>query len=459
MAENWLDDVRKYVATADETVVDKIVKYLGIALRNRDSSLVSFTDKSETDRVRENYLKKKLALTDTDAKLDAAIAKVGQRMKADRTKNRVTVYYLLAEHFGKLTVFGGTAAKPKAPKAAKPGAVKATKPAAAKPVATKATKAAATKPVAVKSAVKPAAVKATKPAAKLTAAKAAKPAAAKTAKTAKSAAAKPAKKSSDASGAAAVGAAALGAAGLAVVSTGGNSTGASAASTASASPPVTTSAATPPPASTQPAYAGGTIGSDSDAGGLGWLKWLLLLALLALAAFFLFKYCKKQDGPVGAAGDNVTAEGSLNGADSTTNGSDALANGTAAVAVPEGSGVTTEQVAGKPKLTVYFDTGKSAVHSDLTTAASGVKTYVDANAGSWLQVSGFNDPTGNAARNAELSKQRAQAVKAALEKTGIAPDRVVLVKPAETTGTTVTPNEARRVDVTINDASTPKPAN
>jgi hypothetical protein len=27
-------------------------------------------------------------------------------MKGDRTKNRVTVYYLLAENFGKLSIFG-----------------------------------------------------------------------------------------------------------------------------------------------------------------------------------------------------------------------------------------------------------------------------------------------------------------------------------------------------------------
>ncbi|WP_082656055.1 DUF2853 family protein, partial [Sphingopyxis sp. H080] len=109
MAEDWLADVRKYVEDADENVVSAIVKYLGIALRNRDSSLVSFTDTKETDRVRENFLKKKLGLTDDDATLDAAIAGVGERMKEDRTKNRVTVYYLLAQHFGLLTLFGGAA--------------------------------------------------------------------------------------------------------------------------------------------------------------------------------------------------------------------------------------------------------------------------------------------------------------------------------------------------------------
>ena len=41
---DYLADVKKYDAKADEAVVAKIVKHLGIALRNRDSSLVSASD-------------------------------------------------------------------------------------------------------------------------------------------------------------------------------------------------------------------------------------------------------------------------------------------------------------------------------------------------------------------------------------------------------------------------------
>jgi len=66
---------------------------------------VAFTDKAETDRVRDGFMKKKLALTDSDADLDASLAEVGQVLKGDHTKNRVTVYYLLAEKYGKLDLF------------------------------------------------------------------------------------------------------------------------------------------------------------------------------------------------------------------------------------------------------------------------------------------------------------------------------------------------------------------
>src|SRR5262249_9782061 len=106
MATDWAADVKKYAPNADDKVIAGIVKYCGIALRNRDSSLVSFTDKEEVARVRNNFLKKKLALGLSDGELDKAITDIGSKMKGDKTKNRVTVYYLLAAHFNKLSVFG-----------------------------------------------------------------------------------------------------------------------------------------------------------------------------------------------------------------------------------------------------------------------------------------------------------------------------------------------------------------
>ncbi len=94
----YIDDVKRYDANPKEKAVETIVKYLGIALRSRDASLVSCSDDSELDRVRKGFCVKKLGL-DADAAADA-VKKVCEEMKGDRNKNRVTFYYLVAQASG-----------------------------------------------------------------------------------------------------------------------------------------------------------------------------------------------------------------------------------------------------------------------------------------------------------------------------------------------------------------------
>ncbi len=94
----YIEDVKRYDANPNEKAVETIVKYLGIALRSRDASLVSCSDDSELDRVRKGFCVKKLGL-DADAAADA-VKKVCEQMKGDRNKNRVTFYYLVAQTSG-----------------------------------------------------------------------------------------------------------------------------------------------------------------------------------------------------------------------------------------------------------------------------------------------------------------------------------------------------------------------
>jgi len=101
----YVADVQKYTAKVDEAAVAGVVRHCGIALRSRDASLVSASDPEEVKRVAEKFLKKKLELTDSDDKLIAAVKAVLDKMKADNSKSRVTVYYLLAEHYKKLAAF------------------------------------------------------------------------------------------------------------------------------------------------------------------------------------------------------------------------------------------------------------------------------------------------------------------------------------------------------------------
>ncbi len=104
-AADYMDNVRKYDGDASEDTVQKICNYLGIALANKDSSLVSCSDQTEIDRVINGFCAKKLGMSADEAA--ACCKKVCETMKEDRMKSRVTFYYLCAKNCGKLDQFGG----------------------------------------------------------------------------------------------------------------------------------------------------------------------------------------------------------------------------------------------------------------------------------------------------------------------------------------------------------------
>ena len=107
MATDWAADVKKYAPQADDAVIAAMASTYRLVLGKPDTAYVAFSDPSELETVKTNFLKKKLGLTNSDEELDAAIAKVGVTLKGVNKKSRLTVYYLLAEHFKKLDVFGG----------------------------------------------------------------------------------------------------------------------------------------------------------------------------------------------------------------------------------------------------------------------------------------------------------------------------------------------------------------
>jgi len=108
----YLDIVKKYVAEPNEEAVAGVVRHCGIALRSKDASMVSCSQKPELNRVRDGFMKKKLALTEDDAALEKSIDEVCEKMgRSNKNKHRVPFYYLLAEKYGKLDLFIKKSAK------------------------------------------------------------------------------------------------------------------------------------------------------------------------------------------------------------------------------------------------------------------------------------------------------------------------------------------------------------
>lgn len=98
-------------------------------------------------------------------------------------------------------------------------------------------------------------------------------------------------------------------------------------------------------------------------------------------------------------------------------------------------------------LQVLFATGESALNADAQTVLAQAVDYLKAHADTKVALSGFVDATGNAQQNAELAKQRAQAVAKALTDAGVAQDRIDLRKPQTITAAAGADQQARRVDI------------
>jgi hypothetical protein len=97
-------DLKKFAKNPiNEAAAAGMMKSYALVMSKPDTRYVACSDKIELERVRENFLKKKLGLSSGD--MDASIKAICEAMKADKTKSRLTFYYLLAEHYGKLDMF------------------------------------------------------------------------------------------------------------------------------------------------------------------------------------------------------------------------------------------------------------------------------------------------------------------------------------------------------------------
>lgn len=96
-----LADVHRYDPIADEDAVSRIVKHLGVALKNEASLHIKSDDAKNAARLREKWCVKKLGCDDRE-RADQAIAMANLAMGADAHKKRVTFYYLVAKQLGRL---------------------------------------------------------------------------------------------------------------------------------------------------------------------------------------------------------------------------------------------------------------------------------------------------------------------------------------------------------------------
>ncbi|MEA1914253.1 MAG: DUF2853 family protein [Campylobacterota bacterium] len=90
----------------DAELLAKVTKGLGPSIYNKDAETIACSDVGELDRVRESFLRKKLALTNDTDELDAAIKGVCEKMgTSNKSKYRAIFYYFLTVQFNKQSAY------------------------------------------------------------------------------------------------------------------------------------------------------------------------------------------------------------------------------------------------------------------------------------------------------------------------------------------------------------------
>jgi outer membrane protein OmpA-like peptidoglycan-associated protein len=144
---------------------------------------------------------------------------------------------------------------------------------------------------------------------------------------------------------------------------------------------------------------------------------------------------------------------------STTGGQGAKGGAAAAAAMPGASAVASaeaQQAApgaavpglGEADARIYFELASDALPPDAAAELARIADAARADPGKVVLISGYHDESGDAARNAELAKKRAFAVRHALEANGLARERLVMDKPRVTLGG-ADAREARRVEMRL----------
>jgi K(+)-stimulated pyrophosphate-energized sodium pump len=98
---------------------------------------------------------------------------------------------------------------------------------------------------------------------------------------------------------------------------------------------------------------------------------------------------------------------------------------------------------------VHFDSGSDTVSAAGKRILNGYAHALKANPEAKIELSGYADPSGDAAKNLELAKMRAVVVRDTLVSDGIAADRIALVKPTDVIVGQGHDADARRVDITL----------
>lgn len=106
LIEKFAADIKgNFGETPNMDLLTKVAIGLGPAIYNKDASKVSGTDDKELETVKNNFLIKKLGMSDSPKLMEGVNSVVEKYGKSNKNKYRAVVYYMLAKHFGKESIY------------------------------------------------------------------------------------------------------------------------------------------------------------------------------------------------------------------------------------------------------------------------------------------------------------------------------------------------------------------
>lgn len=106
LIEKYAADIKdKFGETPDMDLLTKVTIGLGPAIYNLDASKVSGGDDKELETVKKNFLMKKLGMDDSPKLMEAINTVIDKYGRSNKSKHRAVIYYQLAKHFGKESIY------------------------------------------------------------------------------------------------------------------------------------------------------------------------------------------------------------------------------------------------------------------------------------------------------------------------------------------------------------------
>ena len=106
LIEKYADDLKNKCGMQPDTdLLTAVTIGCGSSIYNADASTVAGSQESELETVKNNFLIKKLGLSDGPELMDAINSVIETYGRSERNKYRAVVCYMLTKHFGKETVY------------------------------------------------------------------------------------------------------------------------------------------------------------------------------------------------------------------------------------------------------------------------------------------------------------------------------------------------------------------